>query len=61
MEDYKSLAIGSIVASLSTILAYIIKINHKKLRSKCCNKSCESSIDVDETTPKSTPNINGNC
>lgn len=35
------------------ILPLFNATNHKRVRSVCCGKTCVSSIDVEETTPKS--------
>lgn len=37
------------VGVLSSVLA---AVNHRILRSKCCGKALEVSIDIDQTTPK---------
>lgn len=44
-----ALAIGSIVISVAgSIVAFI---NHKRIRSNCCGKQAEMSIDIENTTP----------
>ena len=41
-------AVGLAISVAGTILAVI---NHKRVRSKCCGKNLEVSLDVDNTTP----------
>lgn len=52
MDSTQSIGIAGLVTSLGTILAYLIKLNHKRIRSKCCNKDCTTSLDVEDTTPE---------
>ena len=51
MDSSQGLAIGSLVTALTGIVAYLVKWNHKRIRSNCCNKPCITSIDVEDTTP----------
>jgi len=45
-------AITSYVAiAISCATAIIGVINHKRLRSVCCNKKVEVSLDIEDTTP----------
>jgi hypothetical protein len=45
----------------SILLGILVKVNHHRLRSNCCGKILEASIDVENTTPKKTePIVNGN-
>ena len=44
-----SLAIGSIVISI--IGSMVALVNHKRIRSNCCGKRTEVSLDIEETTP----------
>lgn len=50
MQNYTivggSLGIASIVVSILTYL------NHRRIRSRCCDKEFVASIDVESTTPK---------
>ena len=39
---------------LSIGTAVIGAINHKRIRSNCCGKKIESSIDIENTTPTKT-------
>lgn len=42
----------SIVALIVSVGGSIIAIiNHKRLRSNCCGKKIEASIDIENTTP----------
>lgn len=47
-----SLAGGSI-GILTFIIGILIKLNHTRLRSSCCGKKIEVSVDVEHTTPPS--------
>ena len=41
--------------SIFLILGLVYKaVNHHRIRSKCCGVSLDASVDVEETTPKST-------
>ena len=51
METAESLGLAGLVTSLTAIAAYLVKLNHKRIRSKCCNKDCTTSLDVENTTP----------
>lgn len=51
MDLSQGLAMGSLLTALTAITGYIIRWNHKRVRSTCCNKPCVTSIDVEETTP----------
>jgi hypothetical protein len=42
----------SVGASIMMLLGIVVKFNHKRIRSKCCNKEVEVSLDVENTTPK---------
>ena len=32
-------------------------INHKRIRSKCCGKDIEASVDIEATSPKNEPKV----
>lgn len=53
MDNYVT---GGIGASITIVLAVLYKIyttvNHHKIRSNCCGRKTELSIDIDDTTPK---------
>jgi hypothetical protein len=55
MDTTESLALTTLVTSLVSIFGYIVRLNHKRIRSKCCNKPCTTSIDVEDTTPEPSP------
>jgi len=41
--------------SILFILGYIYKrVNHHRIRSRCCGKDLEASLDVEDTTPKTS-------
>ena len=48
-QDSGIIAIAGLVLSLAT--AVVGAINHKRIRSSCCGKEAEASIDIEETTP----------
>ena len=45
-------AYTSIATSILVVLGALLRINHKRVRSTCCEKELEVSIDVEDTTPK---------
>jgi hypothetical protein len=51
MDQTQSIGLAGLVTSLAAISAYLIKLNHKRIRSKCCGKDCTTSLDVEDTTP----------
>lgn len=53
MDSFASGGVGAaIVLSLGIIYKIYNAVNHKHLRSRCCGKEFDASIDVDESTPK---------
>lgn len=53
MDSFASGGIGaSIVVGLGIAYKLYTAVNHHRIRSTCCGKDLEASIDVDETTPK---------
>jgi len=44
------IAYCSFIISIGTMI--IGYINHKRIRSNCCGNNLESSIDIENTTPK---------
>jgi hypothetical protein len=53
MDSVASGGIGaSIVVGLGVAYKLYTAVNHHRIRSTCCGKNLEASIDVDETTPK---------
>jgi hypothetical protein len=51
MDSTQGYAFGALLTSLVGISGYLIKLNHKRIRSTCCNIPCLTSIDIEETTP----------
>ena len=51
MDTTQSLALGTLISTLGAMVAYIVKLNHKRIRSKCCDRDCTTSLDVESTTP----------
>ena len=52
MDTNSSLVGGGVVATSVLIAGLIYKaINHKHLRSRCCGKSLDVSLDIDDSTP----------
>lgn len=43
---------GGTIGILTFIVGILIKVNHKRCRSKCCGKNMEIAVDVEDTTPK---------
>jgi hypothetical protein len=48
-QDSGIIAIVGLVLSVGT--AVVGAINHKRIRSTCCGKNAEASIDIESTTP----------
>ena len=51
MDTTQSLALASFVGTMTAIISYVVKLNHKRIRSKCCDRDCTTSLDVEATTP----------
>jgi alpha-D-ribose 1-methylphosphonate 5-triphosphate synthase subunit PhnL len=49
MNESSILSVIAVVVSVGTTVIGII--NHKRIRSSCCGKKIEVSVDVEETTP----------
>ena len=45
----------SLIVAIGGII--IAAINHKRLRSKCCGRNLEASIDIENTTPPRPPRL----
>ena len=43
---------------LSALSSIYIAVNHKRLRSVCCNRMCVTSIDIESTSPVGAPKGN---
>lgn len=57
--DINLSAIGGMAGSISLLIILADKIyylvNHRRVRSKCCGRNMDMSIDIDQTTPNITP------
>lgn len=42
---------GGIAGMISLVIGILVKLNHKRCRSKCCGRDMIVSVDVEETTP----------
>jgi len=51
MDPTQGYALGGLLTALVGFGGYLIKLNHHRIRSTCCNKVCVTSIDVEATTP----------
>jgi len=53
--DNNQLTTAGLTATFTAIVGIAYKIymvvNHKRIRSNCCGKKIEASIDIDNTTP----------
>lgn len=49
MDESNVMGMVALIVSLGGTILGII--NHKRLRSKCCGRNAEVSIDVENTTP----------
>ena len=49
MDTSEILATVSII--LSVVGSIIVGINHKRIRSACCGKTFQASLDIENTTP----------
>lgn len=45
--------------SLSVGSAVVAVVNHKRIRSNCCGRKTEISLDIGNTTPELATKING--
>ena len=51
--DTNILAGGATGSAIILVAGVIYKlINHKKIKSRCCGRSMEIALDIDDTTPK---------
>lgn len=44
-------ASGAVGAMATAILALLVRLNHKRLRSTCCGRKIDLSVDFEDTTP----------
>ena len=40
--------------AMSVLTAAVAVVNHKRIRSTCCGKTLDISVDIENTTPPST-------
>jgi hypothetical protein len=43
--------IGSSLGIISILVSIVTYINHKRIRSECCGKKMQVSLDIENTTP----------
>lgn len=53
MDNQDSGIIAIVGLVLSVGMAIVGAINHKRIRSSCCGKEAEASLDIEQTTPPS--------
>jgi hypothetical protein len=51
MNETDSSILSMIAIGVSVLTAVVGVINHKRIRSNCCGKVAEASIDIENTTP----------
>jgi len=56
MDNNMVLSISGIVISIAGVI--YTAVNHKRIRSNCCGKVLEASIDIEGTTPPTKPSTN---
>ena len=56
MEVGSTFASGGIIATLLGVAVIIYKsVNHQRIKSKCCGKRCDVSLDIDSTLKSPSP------
>jgi hypothetical protein len=55
MDNQTTSAIALCGLVISGITTAIGIINHKRIRSNCCGKSVDMSVDIESTTPPTKP------
>ena len=55
MENSSIMGMVALIVSIGGAIIGII--NHKRIRSKCCDRKIEASIDIDNTTPPQVPRL----
>ena len=55
METPDILAGVSMIISVVSVI--LVAVNHKRIRSSCCGRRLEASIDIEQTTPPRPPSI----
>jgi hypothetical protein len=53
MDDTRIIAYCGFVTSLAGVI--YTAINHKRIRSNCCGKQLEASLDIEQTSPAARP------
>jgi hypothetical protein len=56
MDSNSSGILGAVGIAVSVLTAVVGIINHKRVRSSCCGKSGEVSLDIESTTPPTVKN-----
>ena len=49
MDPYASGGIGAAIVAAAGLVYHAV--NHKRVRSRCCGRSLEASLDIDQTVP----------
>ena len=49
MDNYT--IVGGSLGIASMVLSVLTYINHKRIRSVCCGRTIEASLDIENTTP----------
>jgi hypothetical protein len=55
MDNYT--VIGGSLGIASIVISGLTYLNHKRVRSVCCGRKMEASLDVENTTPVVIPQI----
>lgn len=53
MEASQGQILGALGFAISVVGTIIALVNHKRIRSTCCNRQFEASVSVDDMTPNS--------
>jgi hypothetical protein len=48
---YLGSAAGLASIAIHVVEKLLVVVNHKRVRSRCCGKQLDSSLDIEETTP----------
>lgn len=49
MDNSQIMGMIAVIVSVGSVIITII--NHKRIRSNCCGKKIEVSVDIEQTTP----------
>jgi len=56
MSDSIAMQIGSVLGYVSMVAmgigSIVALVNHRRIRSSCCNREVSVSLDIDNTSPK---------